>query len=113
MNVYYFMLDYTELSPECTLVIKEHELDVGSWLATVKQLLGSRKATLKLLDFLVTTRTRERSQALKQEQGEITGRSDEVWRPDKERMEDKEEWDEDGEMRDEEEDEEGQNTRGG
>lgn len=76
---------------EDALLHQEYEIQVGSWPSPIRQLLGLRKATPVVLEFLATKRARRKSSIQVWEKEEWRRSRDKMWLLDEERLKDGEE----------------------
>lgn len=112
INVHYVILHCIVWRLECLLIRKKYETTIGTWPTIVKQLLGSKKATPVLLEFLATTRAGEKPPVQNQKQIERRGRQDKAWGLNVETLEGKTEQEENKKMKSEQGEEQGK-ARGG
>lgn len=70
IDVHLIMFSSTAWQEEHTLLQQKHKTQVRPWSSTFKQLLGLRKTTLRVLEFLATTREEKRLEVQDQEQEE-------------------------------------------
>lgn len=85
----------------------------GQTAARIKQLLGSRKATPAVLEFLATTRAGRKPRVKEQKPEQRRRRRDEAWRLDQERLERSEDQEEGKRETDSEECQNKEEARGG